>query len=566
MKKSLIAVIALSLIGTSALFGATRSKKNDVARNLDIFNSLFKEIQTFYVDSIDTEKAVTTAIGAMLEELDPYTEYIPQKDQDDFRSMTTGEYGGIGSYIMQRPTGGVYISGPQEGSPAKEAGLKAGDLIIIIDSDSVKGWDHEKVSSHLKGQAGTQVKVTVKRPYVTDSILTFDITRRKIQMPSVPYSGTVANGNLGYINLSSFTEKSPDEVKDALNKLMKEDKVKGVILDLRGNGGGLMESAVKILGMFVPKGTEVLRTRGKGVLNEKIYRTTTNPIAPDLPLVVLIDGGTASSSEIVSGALQDLDRAVIIGNRSFGKGLVQTSRPLPYDGLLKVTMAKYYLPSGRLIQAIDYSHRNEDGSVGRIPDSLTTEFTTAHGRKVRDGGGIVPDIPVEYPEISRVTYNVVRDNWAFDYATKYAAAHKQIASPATFELTDSDYTEFIDFIDPAKFNYDKVCEIMLDRLKEVAKVEGYMNDSVTEQFTVLEGLLKRPLKRDLDTHRTSITPYLEREIVERYYGQPGAIQSQLKTDPGLRQAEAVLNDPTKYRELLAPKKEGETATTVASTK
>jgi len=563
MKKSLIAVMALSLIGVSAICGATRSNKNDVARNLDIFNSLFKEMQTFYVDSIDTEKAVTTAIGAMLEELDPYTEYIPQKDQADFRSMTTGEYGGIGSYIMQRPAGGVYISGPQEGSPAKEAGLKAGDLIIMIDNDSVKGWNHSKVSEHLKGQAGTQVKVTVKRPYVTDSILTFDITRRKIQMPSVPYSGVVDNGNLGYINLSSFTDKSPEEVKEALTKLMKEDKIKGLIFDLRGNGGGVMESAVKILGLFVPKGTEVIRTRGKGVLNEKIYRTTTNPIAPDLPIAVLVDGGTASAAEIVSGALQDLDRAVIVGNRSFGKGLVQTSRQLPYDGLLKVTMAKYYLPSGRLIQAIDYSHRNEDGSVGRIPDSLTTEFTTAHGRKVRDGGGIVPDINVEYPEISRVTYNVVRDNWAFDYATKYAATHPKMPDPATFEISDSVYADFKEFIDPDKFNYDKVCEVMLDRLKEVAKVEGYMNDSVTAQFTVLEGMLKRPLKRDLETHRQAIAPYLEREIVERYYGQPGSIRNQLRIDPGMKEAEAVLDNPTRYRELLAPKKES-AETAVAS--
>lgn len=555
MKKSFITLIALLAISVSTACGATRSKKNDVAKNLDIFNSLFKEMQTFYVDSIDTEKAVTTAIGAMLEELDPYTEYIPQKDQEKFLSMTTGEYAGIGSTIMQRPSGGVYISAPQEGSPAKEAGLKAGDLIIMIDSISVKGWNYEKVSQHLKGQAGTLVKVTVNRPYVTDSILTFDIIRRNIQLPSVPYSGVIGDSGLGYIGLTSFTDKSPDEVKNALTTLMKQDKINGLILDLRGNGGGLMESAVKILGLFVPKGTEVLRTRGKGLLNEKIYRTTTNPIAPDLPVTVLIDGSTASASEIVSGALQDLDRAVIIGNRSYGKGLVQTSRKLPYDGILKVTMAKYYLPSGRLIQAIDYSHRNEDGSVGRIPDSLTTEFTTANGRKVRDGGGIVPDINVEYPEISRVTYNVVRDNWAFDYATKYASSHGKMPDPAIFEVSDSIYSDFKDFIDPEKFNYDKVCEIMLDRLKEVAKIEGYMTDSVTAEFEVLEGMLKRPLKRDLETHRSAIAPYLEREIVERFYGQQGAIQNQLRTDPGVENAKAVLSDMSRYRELLAPPKE-----------
>ncbi len=552
-RKITTALIAALLCGISAACAATRSDKAQIARNLDIFTSLFKELQTFYVDSIDSEKAVTTAIGAMLQELDPYTEYIPQKDQDDFRAMTSGEYAGIGSYIMQRPTGGVYISGPQAGSPAKEAGLKSGDLIMMIDTDTVTSWNHTKVSEHLKGQAGTNVRVTVKRPYVTDSILTFDITRRKIQMPSVPYAGMMERGDIGYINLSSFTDKSPEEVRDALMDFKSQPQLKGIVFDLRGNGGGIMESAVKILGYFLPKGTEVLRTRGKGVLNEKIYRTTTTPIMPDVPLVVLVDGGTASAAEIVSGALQDLDRAVIMGSRSFGKGLVQTSRPVPYDGILKVTTAKYYLPSGRLIQAIDYSHRNPDGSVGRIPDSLTTVFTTAHGRQVRDGGGIVPDITVTYPEISRVTFNVVRDNWAFDYATKYAASHPSIASPTEFEITDSIYEDFKGFIDPEKFNYDKVCETILKQLREAAEIEGYMTDSVSAQFDTLEGMLRHPLQRDLDNNRQSISPYLVREIVDRYYNQSGALQSQLRTDPGVKEAVLLLDDPERYRSLLSKK-------------
>lgn len=552
-KKITTALIATLLCGISAACAATRSDKAQIARNLDIFNSLFKELQTFYVDSIDAEKAVNTAIGAMLQELDPYTEYIPQKDQDDFRAMTSGEYAGIGSYIMQRPTGGVYISGPQAGSPAEEAGLRSGDLIMVIDNDTVTSWNQSKVSEHLKGQAGTNVRVTVKRPYVTDSILTFDITRRKIQMSSVPFAG-MERGDIGYINLSSFTDKSPDEIREALMEFKAQPQLKGIILDLRGNGGGIMESAVKILGYFLPKGTEVLRTRGKGVLNEKIYRTTTTPIMPDVPLVVLVDGGTASAAEIVSGALQDLDRAVIMGNRSFGKGLVQTSRPVPYDGILKVTTAKYYLPSGRLIQAIDYSHRNADGSVGRIPDSLTTVFTTAHGRQVRDGGGIVPDVTVTYPEISRVTFNVVRDNWAFDYATKYAATHSSIASPTEFEITDSIYEDFKSFIDPEKFNYDKVCETILKQLREAAGVEGYMTDSVSAQFDLLEGMLRHPLQRDLDNNRQLISPYLVREIVDRYYNQAGALQSQLRTDPGVKDAIALLDDPERYRSILSIKK------------
>ena len=552
-RKITTAFVAMMLCGISAACAATRSDKAQIARNLDIFNSLFKELQTFYVDSIDAEKSVTTAIGAMLQELDPYTEYIPQKDQDDFRAIASGEYAGIGSYIMQRPTGGVYISGPQEGSPAKEAGLKSGDLIMVIDNDTVTSWNHSKVSEHLKGPAGTTVRVTVKRPYVTDSILTFDITRRKIQMPSVPYYG-MERGDIGYIDLTSFTEKSPEEVREALMKFKEQPQLKGIVFDLRGNGGGIMESAVKILGYFLPKGTEVLRTRGKGVLNEKIYRTTTTPIMPDVPLVVLVDGGTASAAEIVSGALQDLDRAVIMGNRSFGKGLVQTSRPVPYDGILKVTTAKYYLPSGRLIQAIDYSHRNDDGRVGRIPDSLTTVFTTAHGRQVRDGGGIVPDITVKYPDISRITYNVVRDNWAFDYATKFAATHTSIPSPTEFEITDTIYSEFKNFIDPEKFNYDKVCETILKQLREAAGIEGYMTDSVSAQFDVLEGMLRHPLQRDLDNNRQLISPYLVREIVDRYYGQAGALQSQLRTDPALKEAMSLLDDPERYRSILSTQK------------
>lgn len=542
-----IAVLALSAIA------ATRSNKAEITRNLDIFNSLYKELQTNYVDSIDAEKSINTAIAAMLNDIDPYTEYFPASQQEDITMMTSGEYAGIGSVILEKPGKGVFISEPYEGSPAQVAGLRPGDRIIMVDSDSVTTWHSAQVSEKLKGQAGTTVKVVVSRPYVADSILTFDITRQKIQLPAVPYYGVVRD-NIGYINLTSFTDKAATDVRNALLELKKDPRVKSIVLDLRGNRGGLLEAAVKIVGLFVPKNTEVLRTRGKGLLNEKVYKTTSAPVDTEIPLAVFIDGGSASSSEITAGALQDLDRAVIIGNRSFGKGLVQSTRPLPYDGVLKVTIAKYYIPSGRLIQAIDYSRRNPDGSVARIPDSLTNVFKTAHGREVRDGGGITPDIDIDYGEVNRLTYNIVSDNWAFDYATRYAAEHPEIAPAEQWQMTDSIFEDFKRFIDPEKFNYDKVCEQMLESLKKAAEIEGYMNDSTSKEFTVLEGLLKHDLGHDLDNNRKDIEEILATEIIRRYYHQKGQVIETLKRDATLDSAVVVLNDKVRYKKLLSPAK------------
>ncbi|MCM1483837.1 MAG: S41 family peptidase [Muribaculaceae bacterium] len=548
--KKLIYTAAILLSVTVLAGAATRSKKSDVARGVDIFNAVMKQVQTLYVDSFDAEKSVRTAIDAMLDRLDPYTEYIPQSEQADFRSSTSGEYAGIGSYIMQR-NGNVYISGPHEGGPAHKAGLRAGDMILTVDGDTMLNTPYTKVTERLKGTPGTKVRVKVIRPYVQDSVIEVEMTREKIQIPSVPFYGVVNDG-VGYIMLTSFTDKSPEEVKEALDSFKEHPELKGVVLDLRDNGGGYLESAVKILGYFLPKGTEVLRTRGKGILEEKVYKTSGKPIMPDVPLIVLTDGGTASASEITAGALQDLDRAVIMGSRSFGKGLVQVPVGLPYDGMLKVTVAKYYIPSGRLIQAIDYSHRNADGTVARIPDSLTNEFTTARGRKVRDGGGITPDVAVTYPELSRITYNVVTDNWAFDFANRYAATHPTIAAPGKIEITDSMYADFKAMIDPAKFNYDKVCLTMLDRLREAAKLEGYMTDSLAQQFDVMEGMMKHPLDKDLDTHRKAIEPYLRRELADRYYFRRGEVEAILRDDPALAEATKLLNSADEYRAILSP--------------
>lgn len=549
MKKLFYSIAALIAI-VSVSTAATRSPKSAVARNVDVFNSVMKELQTNYVDSIDVDASVRAGIAAMLETLDPYTEYIPRDKRDDFNSQANGEYAGIGSSIVQRD-GKIYIEGPYQNSPAAKAGLRPGDMIVAIDGDTMLTKPVAEVSERLRGAPGTTISVAIHRPYVADSIKVINVTREKIRVPSVPYYGMVAPG-IAYIGLNQYTDKSADEVRDALHTLMEQNQLKGLVFDLRDNVGGYLESAVKILGYFLPKDTEVLRTRGKGLLNEKVYKTMSKPIIPDLPVVVLTDGGTASAAEITSGALQDLDRAVIMGSRTFGKGLVQTTRDLPYDGLLKVTVAKYYIPSGRLIQAIDYSHRNADGTPGRIPDSLTNVFTTAAGRTVRDGGGITPDIEVKYPEISRVTYNVVRDNWAFDYATRYATKHPTIAPATEFEINDTIFEEFKNSIDPTRFQRDKVLETMVGRLRDAARIEGYMTDSLSQQIDRLEAMMKQPLDKELDANRDAIAPYLAREIVERYYYSAGGIANALRTDPGVNSAIELLNDPARYQSLLRP--------------
>ena len=553
MKRFLL-LPAVAILSVSALFADTRSSKDAINRNLEIFSSVYKELQTSYVDSIDADKTMRTAIDALLNTIDPYTEYISEDERDEFMTITTGEFGGIGAYIAQLKNGDVYISQPQDGTPAKEVGLRAGDVIVTIDGDTVLGLGSAKVRERLRGKAGTSLKVTVNRPYVgADSVLTFDITRRIINVDPVPYWGVVRD-SIGYIALTTFNEKSYNQVRDALEALKEDPRVKSIALDLRGNGGGLLESAVQIVGLFVPKGSEVLRTRGKGTLEEKVYKTTVKPVDTEIPLVVMIDGNSASASEITAGSLQDLDRAVIVGNRSFGKGLVQSTRMLPYRGLLKVTIAKYYIPSGRLIQAIDYSHRNPDGSVARIPDSLTHVFYTKGGREVRDGAGITPDLKVEYPDVNRLVFNVVRDQWAFNYATKFAAQNDSIPPIGEFEITDEIYSDFKKFIDPDKFEYDKVCEIMVENLEKAAKNEGYMTDSVQAQIDMLKNLLHHNLDRDLDNNRKEISDYLEREIITRFYGDKGAVQQAVKSDIALDSVQVMFGKSGEYQSILKPKK------------
>lgn len=434
-----------------------------------------------------------------------------------------------------------------------KAGLLPGDLIYIIDGDTMLGKTHSLVSSRLRGQPGTQVKVTVKRPYVQDSIRTFDITRATIPVNTLPYYG-VTDGGVGYIYLTTFNEKSAPLVRNALIELKKDPRVKSIALDLRDNGGGILEAAVQIVGLFVPKGTEVVRYKGRDASQEKVFKTTSEPVDTKIPLAVIVNSNTASSSEIVAGSLQDLDRAVIVGTRSFGKGLVQSTRPLPYNGLLKVTIAKYYIPSGRLIQAIDYSHRNADGSVSRIPDSLTREFQTLAGRTVRDGGGITPDVTVKYPDGNRLTYNIVNDFWSFDYANRFAATTPSIAPAEEFVVTDSIFADFKGFIDPEKFKYDKYCETGLDVLREAAVNEGYMNDSVAAQFDILAKMLKHDLNRDLDFYRAEIDEILAQEIASRYYHDRGQTIQRLRYDVAVDSVKKIMNEPGRYEKILSPKR------------
>ncbi len=556
IKRTYFPMAVAIVAAIAAVACATAAKKSHdaaTARNLTTFNALVKVLEENYVDTIRTDEAFRQAIGAMLSTVDPYTEYYSSDDAEQIMRMTTGEYGGIGSYIVVRDSC-TYISAPYENSPAAKAGLLPGDKILFVDSIDVSSKYHPNVSKLLRGQPGTEVKVKIARPYIgPDSIMDVIVTRAKLQEPSVTYSGVVGD-NTGYINLTSFITKSPDEVKDALTELLNEKKVSSLILDLRGNGGGLVESAVDILGFFLPKGTEVLSTQGSDSRPFKTYKTRHDPIVPaDMPLAVLIDGGSASAAEITAGALQDLDRAVLVGSRSFGKGLVQNTLPLPYDGILKVTVAKYLLPSGRLIQALDYSRRNPDGSVARTPDSLTNIYHTRGGRIVRDGGGLTPDSLVDWPMPSSLLYQLVTDHKIFDFANKFYASGRKVEDPKTFVITDSLYSEFTSTLDPSRFTYKNSADPLLTQLKEVAKIEGFSGDEVQTLLAQVDTLFSPNLERDLKLRRKEISQYLEEEISSRYFYNKGKQIAILKNDPGLKAALDILTSPAYKRYLGSPK-------------
>lgn len=554
MKKSFIIPAALVIIcGVAAASSASDARKDLFARKLHTFNSIVKELHTNYVDTLDAVDIMDKTIDALLYQIDPYTEYFPADNQDEILSISQGKYAGIGSVITKRGDS-VYINEPQWTSPARKAGLRAGDAILAVDGVAVTPkTDIGDVSKRLRGQAGTEVRVDVRRPYTPDSLLSFVITRADIKVDPLPYHGVDSTG-VGYIRLTTFNESSSRSVREALQSMLADKALKGIVIDLRGNGGGLLESAVQIASNFVPKGTEIVRTRGRDARDERIYKTVGQPLDLKIPLAILIDGSTASASEILSGSLQDLDRAVVVGDRSYGKGLVQTTRPLPYDDILKITTGRYYIPSGRLIQVLDYSHRNPDGTPARTPDSLTHEFNTRSGRIVRDGGGITPDVTVKLPEGNRLLYNIMADNWAFDYATRYVAQHPQPLPSDDFVVGDSIFADFKAFIDPARFKYDRQCEAGLKYLREAAEAEGYMTDSVAAQFELLGSMLRHDLDHDLNINREAIIDILDSELAARYYSDADRVRRQLRGDTVLSQARDIILDPARYKALLSPQK------------
>lgn len=540
--------------------GMTSFKEDDrnfqISKNLDIFNSIFKELDMFYVDTVNAEKMIQTGVEGMLSLTDPYTEYYPEEEVSSLKEMTTGKYGGIGAAIRYyEAKDRIAVVEPTEGMPAAEAGVKAGDIILSVGGKEMVRGDMKpqefssKVSEALRGEPGTSFVLKVLRPFKNDStVMEFKITRKNIRTNPVPYYGMVKD-SIGYLALSSFTENSAKDFKKAFIEL-KQKGAKSLIIDLRDNGGGSLSEAVDIVNLYVPKGQEIVVTKGKVRQAQGSYKTQNEPVDTQIPLAVLVNGATASASEIVSGSLQDLDRAVVIGSRTFGKGLVQTIRPLPYNGTLKVTTSKYYIPSGRCIQAIDYAKKNADGSVARTPDSLTTVFHTAAGREVRDGGGIRPDIEVKGDKIPNIVFYLMNDDLIFDYATQYCWDHPTLASVDDFKLTDADYEAFKKLVKSRNFTYDRQSEKMLKSLKEIAEFEGYMTEAA-EEFKALEKKLNHNLDRDLDYFAKPIKEYISQEIVTRYFYQRGAAMERLKDDTDLEEAIKVLQNPVRYREILS---------------
>jgi len=524
----------------------TEEEHFETSKQLDIFNALVKELDMFYVDTIDAKTTIRNGIDYMLSKLDPYTNYYPEEEMSDFKFMTTGEYAGIGAIITQRD-GKVYISDPYEGMPAALAGLQAGDEILEIDGESLVGKTSTHASEKLKGQPNTIVKIKYQRPGEKKPQVV-NITRKRIHIDPVKYYGVVKD-SIGYIYFSNFTDQSAAEVKAVFEDLKKNQHITSLILDIRDNPGGLMNDAIQLVNMFVPKGEVVLSTKGKLKQWDRIYRTTQEPVDSEIPLVLLVNRGSASSSEIVAGALQDLDRAVVVGTRTFGKGLVQGSRELPYNGSIKITTSKYYIPSGRCIQAIDYSHRNPDGSVATVPDSLTSIFQTSKGREVRDGGGINPDFVVEAKKTPSIIYYLISEYIFFDFATEYKQAHQTIPPVAEFFITDEDYRQFKTFVKGKNFDYDRQSGKAITALKETMEFEGYM-DIASEEFKALEDKLKPDLDRDLDLYKDIISKYLAQEIVKRYYYQKGEILEALKDDPDLEKAIEILSNKALYNETL----------------
>lgn len=546
-KKIWIGIALIAIVGFS-FYSFTRDQKNfEIAKNLDIYHTLFRELNMFYVDEVDPNKLIKTSIDEMLSSLDPYTNYISEDQIEDFRFMTTGEYAGIGALISKQ-NDKIVISEPYEGFPAQKFGLKAGDIILEVSGKSTNEMNTEDVSNLLKGTANKTVTIKLQRPGANKPY-TVDVLREKISIDAVPYYGMI-DEKTAYIRLSSFTANSSQEVQKAFLEL-KEKNPESLILDLRSNPGGLLMESVKIVNLFVPKGEEIVSTRGKVKQWDKIYKATANPIDTTIKIAVLTNRGSASASEIVAGAIQDLDRGIIVGTRTFGKGLVQTTRDLSYNTKLKVTTAKYYIPSGRCIQALDYSHRNEDGSVESVPDSLVSEFTTKNGRKVYDGGGVVPDVKIEGDQLSSLGIAMITKFMVFDFATKFSNENESIAEPEEFVVDDEIYNQFSAFIKENNFDYESRSKDEYEALVKSAKQEKYFGLAEAE-FEALKAKLEPNLEKDLKLFRDEISELLEDEIVSRYYYQKGAIRAAIHDDKGIKKAIEELKSETAYSANFKP--------------
>ena len=548
MKKRLLPGSLLLFVLLTA-FAPPTDRYFEIQRNLDIFATLYKEVNAYYVDEVNPNKIMKTGIDAMLKSLDPYTDYIPEDEIEDYRTIHTGEYGGIGSAVITRG-GKSVITMPYHDSPAFKAGLRIGDELIKIDGTDLRNKSSSEVNKLMKGQAGTKLTLTVKRYGKTEP---FDVslTRDKIKLSNVPYYGMI-NNQIGYIHLADFTSGAGAEVKTALLAL-KEKGASRIVFDLRDNPGGLLNEAVNICNLFIPKDVPVVSMKSRVTDWNKTYNASNTPVDTDIPLVVLTSSRSASAAEIVAGVIQDYDRGVLIGQRTYGKGLVQTTRPLSYNSQLKVTIAKYYIPSGRCIQAIDYSHRHDDGSVGKIPDSLQVAFTTKNGRKVLDGGGLLPDVSIEKVTYSPLTLSLDNKQLLFDYATRYAAEHPTLKSAREFKLTETEYQDFVKWLSGKDYDYTTQAEKDLVVLSASAKKEKF-GDDIQQQITLLKTKLSHSKEADLQKFKPEIKELLEAEIASRYYLQAGETEAGFDDDAELQAALKLFQDMDKYKKLLSGQK------------
>ena len=553
MSKRIITIFIFTLFGIQiGVVGAqsvqTGDRSFELSKNLEIFSRLYQTLYVNYVDDIDPGATMKKAIDAMLSSLDPYTVYYPEADMEDVKLQLLGQYGGIGSLIHQQGDN-IYISEPYKDLPADKAGLKAGDRILAVNGESTEGKNNADVSSAMRGQAGTELTLKLERD---GKIFEKTITRAEIKLPNVPYSGIVG-GNIGYVKLDEYTQDASKNVRDAFSKLKREHPdMQGFILDLRNNGGGLMNEAVDLVNIFVKKGQLIVETKGKIAAKNTKSFTRLNPEDTEMPVVVLINGYSASASEITAGSLQDLDRAVIIGSRSYGKGLVQNVLPLVYNSQMKVTVSKYYIPSGRCIQALDYSHKDENGKATKVPDSLKTAFKTANGRIVYDGFGIEPDIETETEYMSALTTALVSKFYIFNYVNEFVKKHSTIASPSEFTITDEIYNDFVHYLSDKDYSYSTGTEQVLKELKSVAKDEKYLEALKTE-VEALEERIKKEKADDLQKYRKEVSELLKAEILVRYYYSAGRLEGSLKTDPDVLKAVEVLHDKELYNSKLKAK-------------